>query len=246
MNAIFICVIVLDKMCFHMFNLCWFKHKKIFKCFRCFRKVFCFYKKWKFQKQCCLVLATQLRVIQVACHSHELAGQFWWLVREWKVQSRGVHKDFHGSACNFLASETSSREKHLANFFKTFGLKCFGGCLGDWLVTCINREKCVFCVLKTVFKTFSVFPSNFCDCSLSSPFLSLKHSMSHFKKHLFLHHSFSNLQEKGMGFLCLTSFFMFLMYFSWFCECVVAIMLWKISCSYEGLLYLGECSLIES
>ena len=32
----------------------------------------------------------------------------------------------------------------------------------------------MFCVLKTVFKTFSVFPSNFCDCSLSSPIFKKK------------------------------------------------------------------------
>ena len=92
-----------------------------------FGKYFVFTKTEKFQKQYCLVLATQSRVIQVTCHSCELAGQFWWLVREWKVQSWGVHRDFRGSARESLASETSSREKHLANFFKTFGLKCFGG-----------------------------------------------------------------------------------------------------------------------
>ena len=50
MNAIFICVIVLDKMCFHMLNLCWFKHNKIFEHFRYFWKVFCFYKNWKISK----------------------------------------------------------------------------------------------------------------------------------------------------------------------------------------------------
>ena len=50
MNAIFICVIVLVKMCFHMLNLCLFKHKKIFEYFRCFWKVFCFYKKLKIFK----------------------------------------------------------------------------------------------------------------------------------------------------------------------------------------------------
>ena len=50
MNAICICVIVLVKMCFHMLNLSWFKHKKIFECFRCFWKVFCFYKTWKISK----------------------------------------------------------------------------------------------------------------------------------------------------------------------------------------------------
>ena len=106
-----------------MLNLYWFKHKNIFECFRCFWKVFCFYKNWKFRqqkKQCCPVLATQSRAIQVACHSRELAGRFWRFVREWKVQSRGVHRDFHGSARDSLASETSSRGKLLANFFKTF------------------------------------------------------------------------------------------------------------------------------
>ena len=126
MNAIFICVIVLDKMCFHMLNLCWFKYKKIFECFSFFWKVFCFYKNWKFQKQFCPILATQSRVRQVACHSRDLAGRFWRLVRKWKVQSRRVHRDFCGSARDSLVSETSIREKHLANFFKTFGLKCFG------------------------------------------------------------------------------------------------------------------------
>ena len=127
MNAIFICVIVLDKICFHMLNLCWFKHKKIFECFSCFWKIFCSYKNWKFQKQCCPVLATQSRVSQVACHNRELAGQFWRLVCEWKVQSWEIHRNFRGSARDSLASETSSCEKHLANFFKTFGLKCFDG-----------------------------------------------------------------------------------------------------------------------
>ena len=33
-----------------MLNLCWFKHKKIFECFRCFWKVFRFYKNWKISK----------------------------------------------------------------------------------------------------------------------------------------------------------------------------------------------------
>ena len=110
---------------------------------------------------------------------------------------------------NSLASETSSREKHLANFSNLLAWSVLAGDPGNWLATCISREKHVFCVSKTIFKTFSVFPSNFCDCSLSSPFLSLKHSVSHFKNHSFLHHFFSNPQEKGMGFLYHTSFFMF-------------------------------------
>ena len=85
-------------------------------------------------------MATQLRVIQVACHSHELAGRFWRLVREWKVQSRGVHRDFRSSARESLASETSSREKHLANFFKSFGFKCFGG--WPWRLVSVAKNTC--------------------------------------------------------------------------------------------------------
>ena len=85
-----------------------------------FGKYFVFTKIEKFQKQCCPVLATLSRVIQVACYSRELVGWFWRLVHEWKVQLRGVHRDS-------LASQISSHEKHLANFFKSLGLKCFGG-----------------------------------------------------------------------------------------------------------------------
>ena len=92
-----------------------------------FGKYFVLTKTEKFQKQCYPVLATQSRVKQVACHNRELAGLFWRLVHEWKVQSRGVHRNFHSSDRDFLASETSSHEKNLTNFFKTFGLKCFGG-----------------------------------------------------------------------------------------------------------------------
>ena len=38
------------KCVFHMLNLCRFKHKEIFECFRCFWKVLCFYKNWKTSK----------------------------------------------------------------------------------------------------------------------------------------------------------------------------------------------------
>ena len=127
MNVIFICVIVLDKICFHMLNLCWFKHKKIFEYFSCFWKVFCFYKNWKFQKLYCPILATQSRVRQVACHSRELTGRFWRLVCKWKVESRRVHRDFHGSACNSLASKSFQSRKTHRRFFKNLVFKVFRG-----------------------------------------------------------------------------------------------------------------------
>ena len=179
MNAIFICVIVLDKTCFHMLNLCWFKHKNIFECFRCFWKVFCFYKNWKISKTV------------LPCFSNSVAGHPSLMPQSRarrsvlatcsrvKVQSRGVQRDFRSSVRDSLASETSNRKKHLTNFFKSFGLKCFGRCTGDWLATCISREKSVFCISKIVFKTFSVFPSNFlCLFTFSLDWNWPKHSMS--------------------------------------------------------------------
>ena len=126
-NAIFICVIVLDEMCLHMLNLCYFKHKKIFECFRCFWKVFCL-KNLKISKiQFCPVLAARSRVCQVARLSRTFAGHFWRLAREWKVQSRGSLRDFRGSARDLLAGRPSSREKHLEKLFQNFVLECFGG-----------------------------------------------------------------------------------------------------------------------
>ena len=96
-----------------MLNLCWFKHKKIFECFKCFWKVLCFYKNWKISK--------------TVLPNRELACWFWRLVCKWMVQSRGVHRDFRGSARYSLAGRPSSRKKHLENFFKSLDLKCFGG-----------------------------------------------------------------------------------------------------------------------
>lgn len=92
------------------------KHKKIFECFSCFWKVFCFCKKsQKFQKQCCPVLATQSRVGLVASLYRDFSrltggsmpqsrkilriffkiwvfnvsrNSVWRIVRKWKVQSR--------------------------------------------------------------------------------------------------------------------------------------------------------------
>ena len=113
--------------------------KRFFSVLGVFGKYFVFTKTEKFEKQCCPILATQSQVIQVAYYSRELAGWVWWLVRKWKV-SRGVHRDFRGSARDSLVSETSSCEKHLANFFKFFGLKCFGGWL-SWLTGNLSQSQ---------------------------------------------------------------------------------------------------------
>ena len=74
------------------------KHKKIFECFYCFWKVFCFYKSVKiFKTQCCPVLATWSQVNPVAC-----------------PYSRAHTIGF----CNSLASHCPSHEKYLENFSK--------------------------------------------------------------------------------------------------------------------------------
>ena len=69
-------------------------------------------------------------------------------------------------------------------FFIILTFSVLAACPGDLLATCFSREKRVFCISKTIFKTFSVFPSTFCDCSLSSPFLfQLKLTQTLFKLH---------------------------------------------------------------
>ena len=144
MNAIFICVIVLVKMCFHMLNLCWFKHKKIFECFKYFWKVLCFYKNWKFSKTV------------LPCFGDSIAGHpsrmlqpqarvlIWRLVREWKIHSRWVHRDFRGSVRDSLMGRPFNREKHLENFFTILFLNVLVAWPGDLLVTHPSREKRVF------------------------------------------------------------------------------------------------------
>ena len=96
-----------------------------------FGKYFIFTKTEKFQKQCCPVLATQSRVIQVTFYSRELACSFWRLVREWKVQSWGVHRDFCGSARDSLTGKPSSCEKHFENFSTIVTLSVLAACLGN-------------------------------------------------------------------------------------------------------------------
>ena len=76
-----------------------------------------------------------------------------------------------------------------------------------WRLTSVTKNAC-FVFRREFLKLFQYFSSNFCDCSLSSPFLSqLNLTQTLYVTHLNLHFCiifFSNLQEKGMGFLCLT------------------------------------------
>ena len=134
------------------------------------------------------------------------------------VQSREVHWNFRGSARDSLAGRPSSHEKHLENFFSISSLSVLATCLGDLLATCVGSEKRVFCISKTVFKTFSVFfPLNFCDCSLSSQFLSQLSPSQTLRAPIPKLHccifSTQNLQVTGMGFYSWTPFYLILCFF---------------------------------
>ena len=98
------------------------------------------------------------------------------LVRGWRFQSQGVHRDFHGLPRDSLTGRTSSREKHLDKFFKICVLSVWVTDLGDLLATWHNRENRVFCENMAVFKTFLVFPQSFVTIHCLPRFTTLPNS----------------------------------------------------------------------
>ena len=118
-----------------------------------FLKSILFLKTEIFKNHFCPVLATQSRVSQVASLSCVFAGHFWRLVREWKVQSQGLLRDFGGSVRDSLVGRPSNREKHLENFFKLLSLSVSAAWPGDLLATHLSRENRVFCNMSS-FSTF--------------------------------------------------------------------------------------------
>ena len=99
---------------------------------------------WKFQKFSFALLVTQSQVSQVASLNRVFVGHFWRLVSEWKVQSRGLLRDFRGSSRDSLAGRPSSRKKHLEKFFKLLSLSVLAAWTGDLLATLFRSEKRVF------------------------------------------------------------------------------------------------------
>ena len=162
-----------------------------------FGKYFVFTKTENFKKQCCPILATQSWVKQVACHSCELAGQFWRLVREWKVQSWGVHREFHGSARNSLTSRPSSCEKNLENFFIILTMSVLAACPGN---SPQSRKMHVWQKVGQFLKTFSVFPRTFYNYSLSLSIETHPNTPYHSLQTPFLHFFTSKSLRKRYGF----------------------------------------------
>ena len=109
-----------------------------------------------------LQLRKRLRIFFKNLVFHAFHGSGWRPIRGWKVQSRGVHRDFCGSVRDSLTSGTSSHEKHLEIFSEVFISSVLVAGLGYLYATWFSRENHVFCILrvifKVVFKHFSFFP----------------------------------------------------------------------------------------
>ena len=185
MNALFICVIVLDYICCTYSNICWSNTKIFLSVLIVFGKFFCFENFQNFQKLCISILATLPRKSSQSWDpSHELTqkllrlfGESSSLLRKrlWKIFKKSGFLAFSwlslatGSRVealvvsllkmlrNLLASRPSSHEKYLDKF-----LKFVTWVFGDLFATHSNREKHVFCTMKVifraVFKNFSFFP----------------------------------------------------------------------------------------
>ena len=163
-----------------MFNLCWFKHKNIFECFRCFWKVLCFYKNWKISKNS---VALFWQLSRGSSKSHDTAAS--------------SHVDFG----DLFASERASREgytkifaaqlttpsrvnlpiaKNTSKFFSQFCLWVFWqlALATCWRLTPIAKNVCL-AKSGSVFKNPFSFSSNFLWLfTFSLNWISSKHSVS--------------------------------------------------------------------
>ena len=121
------------------------------------------------------------------------------LPREWDFQSR----------------------KTLSKFFsKLLTWSVLAGETGDFLATYLSREKRVFCTVKAVFKTFSVFPRTFYDYSLSLSIETNPSTPCHPLQTPFLHHLNSKSSRKRYGFSLSHLIFLFWAFPFWFYELI--------------------------
>ena len=100
------------------------KHKKIFECFSCLWKVFCFCKNVKnFKNSVALFWRLGRGLVQSHAPSREATEKFFVtqisdLFVGGNSSREGYTEIFFGSLRNFLVGGTSSRENHLGKFFK--------------------------------------------------------------------------------------------------------------------------------
>ena len=93
----------------------------------------------------CFSLEKDLEYFSKFLDFHAFCNSGWRLVCRWKVQSRGVHRDFRSSVRDSFASGTSSHEKHLKKIFENFLSSVLVAGPGDLHATWFSREKRVFC-----------------------------------------------------------------------------------------------------
>ena len=150
MNVIFICVIVLDKMCFHFSHAqsLLIQTQKDFECFRCFWKVFYFHKNWKISKTV------------LPCFGDLVAGHLSRMLQQWArrlvlatcsqvkgLVMRGIQR-FSWLSSQLPCEWDFQSQKTLSKFFQIFWLEVL------WrvtLATCLSHEERVFCISKIVF-----------------------------------------------------------------------------------------------
>ena len=145
-------------------------------------------------------------------------GLVWRLIHEWKLQSRGYTKVFMAPFATSSWVDLPIAKNTQTIFFKILALRCLATCPGDLSVTWFSREKCVFCILRTIFKTFQFSLELLWLFIVFPVYTSLKLTVSLSKNHHFCSSFLFNPQEKGMGFLILTKYFMFIALFSWIFE----------------------------
>ena len=83
-------------------------------------------------------------------------GSVWRLVRRWRFPSQGYLEIFAAYLTTLSRVElpvVKNAQKNFQNFWLQFS--------GDLLATYPSREKRVFCVIWSVFKTFGFFPRTF-------------------------------------------------------------------------------------
>ena len=198
--------------------------KKFFSVLGFFGKYFVFTKIENFQKQYCPILATQLRVIQVASTAASSRVDFGDLSASERSSREGYTEIFAAQLA------TPSRvdlpiAKNTLKIFHNFDFKSFGSL--PWRLVSVVKNAC-FCVSKTVsLNFFFSFSLDFLWLFTIFPISFSAETDPNTPQTPFLHHFFSNLHEKVMGFLCLTSFSIFWVCFSCFCECIIVIMFLK-------------------
>ena len=173
-----------------MLNLCWFKHKKIFECFRCFWKVFCFYKNWKNSKTVlpCFgdsVVGHLSRMLQPRAHGLFLAtcSQVEGLV------ARGTQR-FSQLSSRLPREWDFQLRKTLTKFFQISWLEVFWRVTlaTDWQLVSVAKNT-FFAFQRQFLKLFQFFPRIFmivhCFPHFSLNWNWPKHSVSHSSNSIF-------------------------------------------------------------